>query len=117
MNPFIKKELDKCLVAKPTQLFEDTFYVSKIINPTNSNDLEQHHFYMIEVADYIVNPYEGFTLHDNWNDGIKPTTKDMQVEVLQLMGKMVKVNALCSDGLIWSGWLPRKSITIKRVIA
>lgn len=116
MNKFIEKELSKCVVAKPQQVSDTSFYVPKVGSQNIPTDIEQNHFYIIEVPDYIIHPYEGFNLHDNWNNGIKPTSRNMQIEVAQIIGKMVKVNALCDDGKIWVGWLPRKSITIKKVI-
>ena len=116
MNQFIKEELEKCVVAKPEKLSDNTFLIRLNTNKLPS-ELEIHHFYMIEVEDYILHPYEGFTLHENWNKGIKPTSKNMQVEVDQIIGNMIHVNALGEDGLIWNGWLPKKSIIIKRVVA
>jgi hypothetical protein len=80
-------------------------------------DLIENHIYQITVADYIIHPYEGFTLHENWNNGIKPTCNSMQIEVDKTMGKMIHVKALGDDGLMWTGWLPKKSITIKKVLA
>ena len=70
-------------------------------------------YYLIEVEEYIIHPYEGFDLHDNWNNGIVPTDKQMNIEVIDIMGKMIKVfaNGL-NDKKVWEGWLPRKSIHI-----
>ena len=116
MNPFIEKELQKCAVAKYEKLNDNTFLIRKN-NIQLPVDIELNHFYQIELADYIVNPYEGFTLHENWNQGIKPTCPNMQVEVDQIIGKMIHVKGLGEDGKMWAGWIPRKSITIKKVIA
>lgn len=116
MNQFIKEELDKCVVAKPEKVGDNTYMIRMNTNKLPT-DLEIHHFYLIEVEDYIIHPYDGFTLHENWNQGVKPTSRHMQVEVDQVIGNMIHVNALGDDGLIWCGWLPRKSITIKKVVA
>ena len=116
MNLFIEKELNKCIIAKPQKVSDISFIINKIDNQSTLTDLEVGHFYIIEVEDYIIHPYDGFTLHNNWNNGVIPTTRKMQAEVIQIMGKMIKVNARCEDGLLWVGWLPRKSITIKTVI-
>lgn len=75
-------------------------------------------YYLIEVEDYIIHPFDGFTLHTNWNNNIVPKDKWMNCEILQIMGKMVKIR---STGLTaekqptnncWEGWLPKKSFKI-----
>ena len=115
MNHFIEDELNKCVSAKSEKIKDNTFLIRKNIEELPT-DIEQHHFYQIEVEDYIIHPYKGFSLHEDWNNGIPPTSKNMQVEVDQIIGKMIHINALGDDGLIWNGWLPRKSIKIKRMI-
>lgn len=71
------------------------------------------HCYSIEVEPYIVHPFEGFTLHDNWNNGIAPTDVRMNMEVLQILGKMIQVHCIGqTDGKLWDGWLPVKSVRI-----
>ena len=67
------------------------------------------HYYMIEVENYIVHPYDGFTLHQQWNNNIAPSSNKMHVVVTQLMDKMVKVDGFCDDNKDWCGWLPIKS--------
>ena len=117
MNQFIKEQLDKCVGVDIEQTDTNTFLIHKKSSDIPT-DLQQNHYYIIEVEDYIIHPFEGFTLHDNWNNGNVPTNKNMQIYVTQIMGKMVKVESKgCDDGLIWVGWLPRKSIHIKQVIA
>ena len=66
---------------------------------------------------------KGFTLHDNWNKGIPPKHNFLKVEVLQIMGKMIKVNSIGYDYInqrdtsdLWEGWLPRKAIKIIEVL-
>ena len=75
--------------------------------------------YLIELENYIINPPETFTLHINWNNNIIPKDKYMKVEIVGIMGKMVKVNGVGYDfvnkldlNTMWEGWLPRKAITI-----
>lgn len=116
MNQFIKRELDKCSVAKVEQI-SPTEFIIKRDNREFPTDIEQGHTYFIEVEDYIIHPFDGFTLHENWNNGIAPTSRNMQIEVDKIVGKMVHVKAVGEDNLNWDGWLPRKSMTIKKVIA
>ena len=56
MNQFIKEELEKCVVAKPEKI-TDTSYSINLNTNKLPTDLEPHHFYMIEVEDYIIHPY------------------------------------------------------------
>ena len=73
--------------------------------------------YLIKVANYIVNPSENYTLAENWNKGIIPKTPDLKVYVSQIMGKMIKVDAICIDdngnelNQVYTGlWLPSSGI-------
>ena len=86
-------------------------------------DLNVGQSFLIELEDYIINPPPNFTLSDNWNGGSNPTQKYMRVIVVQVMGKMVRVQGVGFDmktheniGDVWEGWLPRKSIKVKKVL-
>ena len=64
-----------------------------------------------------MHPFEGFTLHDNWNNGIVPTDVQMNAEILKIMGKMIQVHCIGkNDGNSWDGWLPIKSVKILKEI-
>lgn len=116
MNPFIKEQLDKITVGMQ-QISDTKFFIPKNSNTFNV-DFEVGHYYIIEVEDYIIHPYEGFTLHENWNKGIVPTDKKMRIEVDKVMGKMMHIKALgATDGKIWVGWIPKKSAKIIQVVA
>ena len=118
MNKYIKRELEKCKVAQIPEFDESTTQLlisrtGKGIITQVTGELYQGQKYLIQVENYIVNPFPGFDLHDNWNNGIIPTDKQMEIKVDQIMGKMIKVSAIgYSDRKPWNGWLPRKSIHI-----
>lgn len=115
MNPFIEEQLNKVLV--PIEKVGENKFLIRRSAETQITDFEVGHYYIIEVEDYIIHPYNGFTLHENWNGGVVPTDRRMQVEVVRVMGKMIKVNALgLTDGKIWCGWIPQKSAKIMQVI-
>lgn len=77
----------------------------------NITSLEVGKKYSIIVANYIVKPFDGFTLHDNWNKGIIPTDTHMIVRVLQIIGKMICIDSIgVTDNKRWVGWVPLKSI-------
>lgn len=104
LNKYIQKQLEEL------GIFEEGKYeydIERVVPITFSIG----HYYRIEVEDYIVNPGPQFTLHQQWNNNIKPSTCKMFVVVLQLQTKMVKVGGVCSDNTEWEGWLPIKSIT------
>ena len=114
MNKFIKEQLNKCKIANIPEFDDDTTeLLIQGANKSNKVDFELGLEYNIEVEDYIIHPYPGFTLHDNWNKGIVPTDKQMHVLITKDMGKMICVQAIgLNDNKVWGGWLPKKSCKI-----
>ena len=114
MNKFIKEQLHKCKVANIPEFGDDTveLVIPSMYNKTKC-EFELGGEYNIEVEDYIIHPYSGFTLHDNWNKGIIPTDKQMHITITKDMGKMMLVQAVgINDLKAWGGWLPKKSCNI-----
>lgn len=120
MNPLIREQL---LKVRRVDLSDAPDTVTRIeidkIDLKSLKICEKDTCYIIQVEDYILKPPEGFTLHSNWNNNVIPKSKYMKVEVLQIMGKMIKVNSLGynpktneTTGDAWVGWLPEKSIKI-----
>ena len=120
MNPIIKNELNKVKSVVLPDWDEDTTYM---IIPRKTGPMQigliENKCYLIRVEDYIIHPFEGFTLHDNWNNGIAPTHHCMKCEIIRKMGKMVKINGVGYDfknkvdtNDLWVGWLPEKSIKV-----
>lgn len=109
MNKIIAEQLDKCNIS-----YDDT--TTEIFIPSTSvvvDELIVNHYYKIQVESYIVNPPETFTLAANWNNGTSPKDYILNCEILQVMGKMVKVNSVgVGSNNVWEGWLPRKSFKI-----
>ena len=120
MNELIKKQLNKCRKAQ-IPAFDNT--TTKIIIP-KTVDLDEielgiNECYLIKLEDYILNPPNTFTLHENWNNNIKPTANYYKCEIIQLMGKMVKITGIGYDynnktdlDSVWTGWIPRKGFSI-----
>lgn len=92
MNKFIYKELDK-LDMSNTEKISDTHYIFHKQNKPYIQ-FELDHCYIIELADYIINPPPNFTLQDNWNKGVIPKSKYLRVLITQKMGKMNKVDGI-----------------------
>ena len=53
--------------------------------------------YILELEDYIINPSDTFTLADNWNGGIIPKNKYLCATIINIIGKMIKVDACGYD--------------------
>ena len=121
MNKIIEKQLKN---LKKCQLPPYTNESTKIFIPKGSIKkelgLELNHCYQIEIADYILNPSPEFSLAQNWNNNTVPPCKYMNICIMQLMGKMIKVEGIgfdienqCPINNAWGGWLPREAIKVR----
>ena len=124
MNKIIRSQLEKVKVAKLPQWDNNTTFmvIKKGINK-NPDSLEVGKYYLVRLADYVINEPEGFTLSTNWNSGRKPQCNAYKCEVVQIMGKMVKINgagySIEQDkdlDPMFHGWLPLASITVEGVL-
>ena len=120
MNPIIKKQLENCKVACIPQ-FNDKDIVISIPKGSvlNVSQYEVGKYYIVELADYIVDPPEGFTLASNWNKGSSPKYKYYKCEIVKTVGKMVCIlgyglNPLTGQdtGDLWEGWVPQGGIKL-----
>ena len=119
MNELIKKELQNCKVALIPNLDDDATLLLIPKGTRNCTEIvfEKGKFYKVRFANYIVHPYEGFNLHIQWNNNIPPKEDIMNVEVLEIMGKMIKLNCTgCEHNSVWVGWVPISSVTILNII-
>ena len=124
MNKVVEEQLKKVKVAQLPPYDETTLRMTiPKVNSIINSDLNEGQCYLIQVEDYIVKPFDGFSLHDNWNKGIVPTDMLMNIQVLQVMGKMVKVEGVGVDinlGVTlpcsWVGWLPVGNVKIMEEI-
>lgn len=124
MNDIIKTQLSLCGVAKVPDFTDKTTHI--IIPKTDtkkSEDISVGKQYILELAQYIIKPYDGFDLHKNWNNNIPPKDKYLKCKCVQTMGKMLKVDGVGFDVLhgtetsnTWTGWLPQKGVTIIKEI-
>lgn len=116
MNKYIKKQLNKCRIPIPD--FDDNtthLVIHRNEELKRLEELQIGSYYEIEIADYIVNEPPTFTLSANWNAGTKPPEHSMNVQVIQMLGKMIKVRgAGINTNINWEGFLPKKSIRVVR---
>lgn len=124
MNKFIAEQLNKCEHATIPVFDNNTtkILIPKYV-PKKELKLEEGHYYQIEIADYIVNPVDSFTLSVNWNGGTNPPCSVMNIVVVKAMGKMFKVDGVGFDdstqsvlNCSWTGWLPLTGIKIRSEI-
>lgn len=120
MNNIIKAQLERCSVADIPPINDDLqhFVVKKKVRLTAS-DLQVNHYYILELADYILNEPEGFTLSSNWNKGVVPKSKHLKCCITKRMGKMVFVEGIGFDldtktdnSDSFNGWLPAAGIKV-----
>ena len=124
MNKLIKKQLEKCERCKlpPYDESSTLIFIPKQI-PKKDPEFEKDKCFLICIDDYILNPPEGFTLAKNWNGNTNPPAKYMNICVVQVMGKMVKVEGVGFDinlgvtlPCYWIGWLPMRNVKIMEEI-
>lgn len=120
MNKIIKGQLEKCKVANIPDFDDNT--TEMLITKGSTLRVTPYQVdkcFIVEFADYILNPPPNFTLAENWNRGTKPSHKFYKAEIQQVMGKMVKVMGCGYDPTtntdyidIWEGWVPQEGITL-----
>ena len=119
MNSLIKAELNKVEIAQLPDYNDDTLniIINKGTRDVNDIKCSKGGYYHIKMKDYIVHPYDGFNLHIQWNNNVVPKDDEMNVEVLEVMGNMIKVSGTgVNIQTQWTGWLPVKSIEVIKVL-
>ena len=110
MNKFIKEQLDN-LESVDVQQVSELEYIIK--RKASSDSISLNHYYLIELADYIIHPSDNFTLAANWNSGLVPTSKQIKAMVTQILGKMLKIDGIGDDNKTYMGlWLPMGGIKV-----
>lgn len=123
MNPLIKEQLQNVKLTIIPEYDEDT---QELLIAKRTYVLQEfvcRKCYLVELANYLVNPPPNFDLHINWNKGMIPKDRYLSCEVIQINGNMIKVSGIGYDIVkqqptsnIWEGWLPRKGLTILKEI-
>lgn len=121
MNQVVIDQLNKVKVANLPDWNEDDLHmvIPRKQGIIRNNAFVENNEYIIQLEKYLVEPFEGFTLHDNWNKGIPPKHLFLKVKVIKIMGKMINFESLGYDfksksiiNEVWNGWLPQKGIKI-----
>lgn len=123
MNSFLAEQLNLVKIAKIPPIGNQNSIVIPKVTQVETLELKLNHNYIVQFADYIVKPPANFNLHVQWNDNNVPLYSYVKCTVIAEMGKMVKIDSVAinmkdfsSMGYYWTGWIPKKSITIIREI-
>ena len=119
MNEFIKKELEKIRVPYEQDEQKGVIRFSTRFEPKKPT-LEVEKCYIIQLSDYVLNEHSNSILSSNWNKGIVPKSKAMQVGVTKILGNMVQIDGTgydlvkqnITDDVYIGFWLPISEITI-----
>lgn len=123
INPYIKEQLEKCEVADIPSLKEDPLNIS-IPKKSKNKRFQLNKCYIIELDDYLINPNSMVSFHINWNQSRVPKSKYLKVCIIQIMGKMIKIDGLgynievdCDLNDIYNDmWLPSQDVRIIKEI-
>lgn len=116
MTKTVKRELAKVTIADLSNFDESelTYKIPKY----NKFKYEVNKCYLIQLDDFIVHPYD-MTLANNYNNGSVPNYNYYYVEVMRVVGKMIRVSGIAYDinrneniNSIWEGWLPVDNIHV-----
>lgn len=117
MNIITRKELSKVKLADLSN-FDESALVYSIPKYTEFH-YEQNKCYLIKLNNSITNPSQDSTLASNYNNGKIPEYSYYYVDVLKVVGKLIKVSGIAYDVVnnkninsIWEGWLPVNEIQV-----
>lgn len=124
MNKIIKRELEKIRYNIDYDDNTTEIFIPKGLNETISVDVQVNHNYNIYVEDYILNEPSNFSLSSNWNGGVVPISKYMNICVTQIMNNMIRVDACGFDPIkkttkidSYNGlWLPIDAVHVIKEI-
>lgn len=114
----VQDQLDKVIYADLSNYNEETktYYIPKI----NQIRLQLNHSYMIKIKDSLLN---NEILKSNYNSGKTPPYNCYLIDVLSILGKIIKVNGVeydldrnTSRNNLWSGYLSIRDIEILKEV-
>lgn len=102
----IRSQLSKVKVASLDDYDESTktYHIPKYVRWAP----EIGGIYVVEIDDSALS---NDVVANNWNNGSKPPSGTMRIEIEKKMGHMLKISGLAIDKpLMWEGWLPEECI-------
>lgn len=115
MNKYIKQGLEKTKVAVIPPYDDNTTNLLIVKGQRVQKEIfAPYSCYKVHISESLVKPCDWYnTIHNNWNEGIAPDDTFLNIEVQQVMGKMVKVKSSgVNSHSFWEGWLPKGNIDI-----
>ena len=126
MQRFIKEQLLSCQNANIPDFDDNT---TTIIVPMMGHneveveevtekekppiDVEVGKRYIFEVDDKLVHDCLWYKeIHNKWNSGLGPKEPVIGATVLEIKGRMIKVESVDRYNYTWTGWLPYCNVTI-----
>lgn len=127
MQKFIKEQLSSCKLAKVPEFDDNT--TTMIIPRIGSEEtlseeaveekkappinLEVGKRYIFEVDDSLVHDSIWYKeIHNKWNSGLGPKEPVIGAKVVEIKGRMIKVESVDRYNYTWNGWLPYGNIKI-----
>lgn len=110
----IQDQLNKVIYADLSNYDDktNTYHIPKI----NQIKLQINHSYIIRIKDSL---YSNEVLKSNYNQGKTPSYKCYLIDIISILGKIIKVNGVEYDletnqplNNLWSGYLSIKDIEI-----
>ena len=88
----VKEQLNKVVYADLSNYDEktNTYYIPKI----NQIKLKINHSYIVKIKDSL---YENELLKSNYNQGRTPPYKSYLIDIVSILGKIIKVNGVEYD--------------------
>ena len=89
-------------------------YFSEITFKKRNADKQAVDSIRVVFEDYIIKPFDGFDLHEKWNNGVAPYSKIMYGKIIKETAGMYMftLHSEFSDKT-WTGWCPKKSCEIR----
>lgn len=119
MNKLIKSQLEKVSRLKLPKLTDDTVFIS--IKKTDLRlppRFEVDKYFVIQLDPDLLSSES--TLANQWNDKSVPPSNYMLIIVLQVLGRMIKVEGVVYNPTTgenekepWTGWLPVSQVKIE----
>lgn len=120
MNPLIENELKSTKVANVPNYETTTKEIVIFKGTKNMNNIsfEVGKCYQIVLNSRLTDPDDvSITLHSQWNNNVVPKDEVMNVEILEIMGDMIRVHGTGIGSMSsWAGWLPISNVKISKLL-
>lgn len=117
VDKIIQEQLNKVQYADLSNFDEATN--TYIIKKRKDLQLEEDHYYLIQIKNEFLNNCKSDVVTINWNAGRYPKYQFYRADIMKVMGKMVRINGTAVDSEnreefndSFTGWLPLNCIIV-----